>query len=240
MAGPEPRRFATTRWTLVVRAGGTSDDARSALADLCGLYWHPVYAFVRRTGCSPDDAGDVTQAFFTQLLAKNWVRGAQPERGRFRSFLIASLKHFMSNQRDSSRALKRGGGRVHLPLEVQDEGIPALQLSDDLTPERVYEHRWAMTVLDEARARLAARYDRAGNRALFLRLQPMLMNPASCTHAVLAGELGMSEGAVRVAMHRLRKEFGAALRATVAQTVASPEDVDDELRYLLAVLGRRD
>ena len=223
----------------MVRAGGTSDDARSALADLCALYWHPVYAFVRRTGCSPDDAADVTQAFFTQLLAKNWVRSAQPERGRFRSFLIASLKHFMSNQRDSSRTLKRGGGRLHLPLEVH-EGMPAVQAADGQTPERVYEHRWAMTVLDEASARLAARYERAGNRTLFLRLQPMLMSPASCSHAVLAGELGMSEGAVRVALHRLRKEFGTALRATVAQTVASPEDVDDELRYLLAVLGRRD
>ena len=236
---PERHRFATTRWSLVIRAGGGSTEAGRALAELCETYWYPVYAFVRRSGHSTDAAADLTQAFFVRMLEKRYLKDARRDRGRFRSFLLASLSHFLSNERDREQAQKRGGGFRHVPFEpTTGEARYRLEPADDLTPERIYERRWTLTVLDQAMARLSAGYETRDRRELFLRLKPGLSGDGPVSYREVADALGISEGSLRVAAHRLRKEYASALRATIAETVERPEDVDDELRYLLEVVGR--
>ena len=236
----QPRRFHTTRWSLVLSAGDrVSPDAQMALSTLCELYWYPVYAFVRRTGRGDEESRDLTQAFFTRLLEKEFLKDASPERGRFRSFLLASVRHFLSNERDWRTALKRGGGAVHLPLELElAEGRYSREPIDGDSPERVYERRWAAGVLETARQRFVTKHASPGRRDLYLHLQPFLMGDDPRPSAELAAELGMSPGAMRVALHRLRRLYGAVLRSTIAETVERPEDVDDELRHLLEVVSR--
>ena len=220
-------------------AGGSTTGADAALAELCEKYWFPVYAFVRRTGATSDDAADLTQAFFARVLEKGYLKSATPVRGRFRSFLLGSLRHFLANERDWERAQKRGGALVHVQLDFDDgETRYQLEPSSDLTPERIYERRWALQVLDEALNRLAETQARGGRAALFKQLKPTLTGNGSMSYPDVAREFGISEGALRVAVHRLRKEFGAALRATIAETVECPQEVDDELRYLLGIVGR--
>jgi len=234
------RRFHTTRWSLVLSAGDrVSPESETALATLCELYWYPVYAFVRRTGHDSEEARDLTQAFFVRLLEKKFLKDARRERGHFRSFLLASVRHFLSNERDWRTALKRGGDSVHLPLEFDaGERRYRLEPSDDVTPDRVYEHRWAMGVLETAQRRLAMQHESTARRELFIRLQPFLSGDAVSSSKELAAELGMSDGALRVALHRLRRQYTAVLRSTIAETVDRPEDVDDELRHLLDVVSR--
>ncbi|HEY7475155.1 MAG TPA: hypothetical protein VH679_09110 [Vicinamibacterales bacterium] len=239
---PEPnqRRFATTRWTLVLatRRPG-SPEAASAFAALCETYWFPVYAFIRRSGRSADDARDLTQAFFTRVLEKNYFRDAEQARGRFRTFLLASVRHFLANERDAEMALKRGGGIAHVPIEVDaEERRFHREPSEDLTPERLYERRWALAAIDAAMTRLASRYESSARRRLFDELRPLLTGDEPASYATLSSRLGATEGALRVAVHRLRRQFASSLRDVIAETVDDQQAVDDELRYLMAIVSR--
>jgi RNA polymerase sigma-70 factor (ECF subfamily) len=231
-------RFVTTRWSLVLAAREGSPDAGDALATLCRQYWDPLYAFLRRQGFSADDAQDLTQGFFARLLEKHYLDGAQPERGRFRSFLLASLKHFSLNQLERERATKRGGGVTTLPLTFDDaESRYVREPSDNETPERLFERQWALATLERAVTLVRDEHRQAGTSGLFDRLLPCVTRePQYPPYAALAEATGMSEVALRVATHRLRRRIAAALRAEIASTLSNPEDVGDELRYLARVL----
>jgi RNA polymerase sigma factor (sigma-70 family) len=232
-------RFATTRWSMVVAAGAGEDTGgRAALESLCTSYWYPLYAFERRGGTPAEDARDMVQGFFAELLEKDYLRQADRERGRFRTFLLAAFRHFASKEREKARALKRGGGRKALPLDFEDgESRYLREPADERTPETVYERRWALTLLDESVDRLRTEHDVAGRSDLFEALRPTLGGEAGEPYAALGARLGMSEGAVKVAVHRLRKRYKEVLRSLIAETVAEPADVDDEIRHLLEVLA---
>ena len=235
-----PRSFATTRWTLILSAADASSPAQDdALATLCEAYWHPVYAFIRRSGRNPDDARDLTQLFFVRVLEKGFFKEADRSRGRFRSFLFASVRHFLANQHDWSVAQKRGGGAPMLSLEFDDgERRYSLEPADDVTPERTYERTWAATVLETAMARVQAKYEETGRGDLFARLKPYLTGDEPESYAELAKDGGGNPGQLRVAVHRLRRDYGRALREVIADTVETPDDVDEELKYLLEIVGR--
>ena len=234
------RPFATTQWSIVLAAGHDSQpDSEAALAKLCGTYWFPLYCHVRRRGHDADDAQDLTQDFFATLLEKESLRAADPHRGRFRSFLLASMNHFLANQRRRQLAQKRGGGRAPLPLDFPSaESRLSREPSHDLTPEKAYERRWAMTLLERGLSNLRQEYVDGGKAALFDRLSVFLAGDRGPAHREIAVELDMTEGAVRVAVHRLRGRCREHLRCEVAQTVAADQDVEDELRDLLAAVGR--
>jgi RNA polymerase sigma factor (sigma-70 family) len=244
--GPErparARRFATTRWSRVLAAGQAQTAAsQDALASLCEVYWYPLYAFVRRWGYAPDRAEDLTQEFFARLLEKHYLRDADPARGRFRSFLLASLKHFLSNERDRESAVKRGGRVSIVPLEVETaEGMYQRELPDADTPEKLFERRWALTLLGRTLSRLRREFESSGRGATFGRLEGYLTGEReTMPYAELARDLGMTEGAVKVAVHRLRRRFGALLREEIAETVSDPAQVDEEIRELFRVLTAR-
>jgi RNA polymerase sigma-70 factor (ECF subfamily) len=239
MAGP-PKRFTTTRWSLVKEAGHPDAPAgAAALAELCEAYWFPIYAYIRRTGKSGEDARDLTQAFLARMIEKNDVSDADPARGRFRTFLLASVRHFLANQHDAATARKRGGGARHLPIEIEDgERRYAYEPVDHQTPEHVFERRWALAALEAAMARLGQRYADGDRRPIFDALRPCLAGADPPSYAALATRLATTEAALRIAMHRLRRAFRDALRDVIEETVARPEDVDDELQYLLAVVSR--
>jgi RNA polymerase sigma factor (sigma-70 family) len=233
------RRFATTRWSQVIAAGAEQTrDSRDALARLCELYWYPLYAYVRRWGYDADQAQDLTQEFFARLLEKHYLRAADPARGRFRSFLLASLKHFLSNERDRVAAVKRGGRTTVVPLEFENaEGRYSREPPDNETPETIYERRWALTLLERTLARLRGEFDDAGKSAAFSRLEGYLTGEQeTLPYAELGAALGLSEGAVKVTVHRLRRRFGALLREEIAETVSDPAQVDDEVRELFRAL----
>jgi len=237
---PGQRRFATTRWTLVVAAGNSDEpSSRAAVAALCEAYWWPLYAFIRRSGRSSDDARDLTQAFFARVIEKRYFSHADKDRGRFRSFLLTAVSNFLANEHDGAVAAKRGGGQPHLALEFDDgERRYSNEPSDTRTPEDIYERNWAGTVIAAAMARLEADEIETQRHELFAALRPCLTGDDPDSYAVIARRFGMTEGALRIAAYRLRKQFGQALRETIADTVDRPEDVDDELRYLLAVVSR--
>ena len=232
------RRFASTRWSLVLAAGrGSAPGARDALGALCEAYWYPVYAYVRRRGHPADDAADLTQAFFARLLEKGDLRAANPERGRFRAFLLASVGHFLSNERDRALAQKRGGGAAVISLDGEAaERRYALEPSHDLTPERVYERRWALELLGRALARLRAGEERSGRGGRFEALKGHLTGEGG-SYAETAVAIGTSESAVKVAVHRLRRRYRELVRAEIAETLDDPSRVDDELGALFAALG---
>jgi DNA-directed RNA polymerase specialized sigma24 family protein len=231
-------RFATTQWSLVLAARNGSTDAEEALARLCSLYWYPVFAFVRRQGHSADEAQDLTQGFFTRLLEKRELGRADQERGRFRSFLLSACRHFISNEEDRMRAIKRGGGAVAIPIDiVEAEGRYERALVSAETPERLYERQWALTMMGGVLDSLRNEYVAAGNERLFDRLSEFVIDPAG-THADAARDLGMSIPAVKMAVHRLRRRYREALRQHVADTVDSPEEVDDEIRHLMTAVGK--
>jgi RNA polymerase sigma-70 factor (ECF subfamily) len=239
-AGPRSF-FATTHWSVVLTAGrDDAPQARDALEKLCQTYWHPLYAYVRRRGYSPADAEDLTQAFFAWLLERKWLGRADQQRGRFRSFLLTSLSNFLANEWDKARAKKRGGGQV-VPLERDDaEARCAWEPVDHLTPEQSFEWRWALALLDRVMNRLSAEFDQAGKTELFVALKPCLLGERSKQpYAALASALEIAEGSVKVAVYRLRQRYRQLLRDEIAQTVATPEEVEEELRYLFAVLARR-
>ena len=230
--------FLTTRWSRVILAGdATVADAHEALSSLCRDYWRPLYHFARRKGHSPEDAQDFTQGFIAGLLAHNGIARADRERGRFRTFLISAFCHYLANQHRDRSAQKRGGENAMLSLDDADAGF-AQQASDGVTPELEYERSWAMALLERVMGRLRDEYAGAGRLALFEKMQPHLSGAAGRPgYARLGEELGMSEGAVTVAMHRMRRRYGELLREEIAATVATPEEVEDELRHLMNVVS---
>jgi RNA polymerase sigma factor (sigma-70 family) len=238
---PASPLFVTTQWSLVFRAQGVESlDSHGALETLCRSYWYPLYAYARRTGRSPHDAQDLTQEFFARLLEKDWLLAASPENGRFRTFLLMAIKRFMAKEWHRSNAQKRGGFQRPLPLDTTDaEQRYAGEPVTAFAPDEIYERRWAMTLLDQALEHLGAEYSEVGKAADFECLKPWLTaDRGEIPYDELALSLHGSEGAARVAVHRLRKRFRQLFREAIANTVAEGEDVDEELRHLVAVLSR--
>lgn len=236
---PGPRQFATTRWSLVVAAGDTgSTEGRDALASLCAMYWSPVHSFIRRSGRGAEEAADLTQAFFTYLLEKRSVRSADRTRGRFRNFLLASVKNFLANEWDRGQAIKRGAGvlPVSFSADEAEERFQVDQSSGD-SPERAFERRWAHTMVERVLERLGEEMEESGQGDRFARLRSCLSGDEDRTYRQIGDEIGLSESAVKVAVHRMRRRFGDILREEVAATVRGPEDVEGEIRYLFEVLG---
>jgi RNA polymerase sigma factor (sigma-70 family) len=243
-ANPQaPWRFASTRWSLVAAAGqGPSPEAQEALATLCQVYWYPLYAYARRRLPKVEDAQDLTQEFFAQLLEKDYLQAADPKRGKFRSFLLTAFKHFLAKEHDRAHAQKRGGGRRFLPLDFQaGETRYHLEPSDYATPESLYERRWALTLLEQALTLLRQEFTNTGKQQLFESLKGTLMgDSATEPYSQIADKLGMSEQAIKVAVHRLRQRYKELLREEIGQTVTSNDEIDDELRDLFnAVRGTK-
>jgi RNA polymerase sigma-70 factor (ECF subfamily) len=233
--------FVTTHWSIVLSAKNRdSVESDVALESLCRAYWFPLYAFVRRRGYSPADAEDLTQAFFAWLLERDWLESADQNRGRFRSFLLTSIDNFLSNEWAKARAQKRGSGRI-ISLQFDDaENSCAPEPAVNFTPEQSFEWRWALALLDQVMSRLSAEFAESGKAKLFEALKPCLVGErTSQPYAILALKLEMTEGSVKVAVHRLRQRYRQLLRDEIANTVATPEEVEEELRYLFAVLARR-
>jgi len=224
---------------VIAAAERPTKDARVALATLCQIYWHPIYAFIRRNGDDRDQARDLTQAFFAVLLEKNYLRDAQQKRGRFRAFLLTAVKHFLANQRDREQALKRGGGQVAIsidPAEAESWYAPAAV--DDVTPERLYERRWALSMLDQVMSKLRAEFVEKGKADYFDQLAPFLDGDTrDARYETVAAGMGVAAGALRTAVHRMRRKFGRLLREEIAETVSEPEEIDDEIRFILATLS---
>ncbi len=232
--------FATTHWSVVLSARDPSaPDSTAALETLCRTYWYPLYAFVRRQGQSPPDAQDLTQEFFARLLQKDYLRAAAREKGRFRTFLIVALKRFMANEWDRAHALKRGGGQAQVSLDTSlAETRYQLEPPAVAGADQVYERRWALTLLDHAMARLRREYAQRGSTAEFEQLKSVLTaDRGDIAYPTIAANLGLSEGAARVAVHRLRKRFREVFREEIAQTVSTPDEVEDEVRHLVAALA---
>ena len=232
--------FQTTSWTVIVAASlDSTPDSHQALARLCQTYWSPVYAFIRRKGYDRDEGEDLTQGFFAQLLEKKYLLDADPERGRFRSFLLTAVKHFLANEWDRSHALKRGGGQTVVPIdlvEAEQWYVPAA--AEAATPERLFERRWALSLLEHAMARLRADFAAAGKASQFDALVPFFQRDSGgARYDDVARQLGMSPGALRMAVHRLRRQYRALLRAEISETVAAPEQIDDEIRFLMSTLS---
>jgi RNA polymerase sigma-70 factor (ECF subfamily) len=237
---PDRVVFLTTRWSAVLAAGSNdTTQAQAALEQLCRHYWPPLYAYVRRAGHSSEDAQDLTQEFFARLLARHSLAQADRERGRFRSFLLGSLKHFLAHEWERARAQKRGGRVQFIPLPNDTDGaMGALPAAANETPDRAFDRQWALTLLDLVLDRLRREYANAGRDDLFLGLKETLGGGrAEIPYRDLARRLGMSEGAVKVAAHRLRRRYRELLREEIARTVATASDTEDELGHLFAALG---
>lgn len=231
-----PRGFVTTRWSLVLAAGRVAaPEARKALSELCKLYWYPLYVFVQRQGFPAEEAKDLTQGFFARLLEKNDLAVAERSRGRFRAWLLASLKHYLANEWDRERAKKRGGDWVRLEFE-DAEGCFSQEPSPGLTPERAFERRWAERLLGTVLAALGEEYKRGGKERRFDKLKTLLTGEGRDSYAHLAAELDMKEGAVKTEVFRLRQRYQQLLLQELSHTVEKPEDVADELRFLLSAL----
>src|SRR5262245_39236804 len=241
---PSPQaawRFASTRWSIVAAAGRKEcPEARAALAVLCQTYWYPLYAYARRRLARADDAQDLTQEFFARLLEKAYLQAADPRRGKFRPFLLTAFQRFLANEHARAAAQKRGGHRRPLPLEFQDgERRYRHEPADPTTPETLYERRWALTLLEQVLARLRQEFTRAGKERLFEALKGTLTGDGTGEpYERIGQELGLSEPAVKTAAHRLRRRYQELLRDEVAQTLASPEEIEDELRDLFAAVRR--
>ena len=237
---PKREWFVTTSWTnlMLARQEG-SPEAGPALEKLCETYWYPLYVYVRRKGHTAEDAEDLTQAFFTQILENNYLGAADRKKGKFRSFLLAALNHFLCNEWDYRKAAKRGGGKPVLSLDAKTpEDRYLLEPVTELSPEVIFENRWAQTVLDEARRRMESEYDSPKKREQFEQLNPFLTAEAgSAGYAEVAEKLGMNPNSVAVTVHRMRHRYGELVREEVARTVARPQEVDSEVRHLCDVLG---
>lgn len=234
-------RFQTTRWSLVVAAGGDrSSEARHALATLCEMYWYPLYAYVRRQGHDANEAGDLIQAFFLQLLERHDMQRLRRARGRLRSYLLGAVRHFLANEFVRGKTLKRGGGHTPLSLELDNaENRYAFEPADVSTPDRLYERRWALTVLDQVFRGLREEWKATGRAEEFDVLKDCLVGePPAGGYQAVADILGSNPNAVGVAVHRLRRAFRRRLRDTIADTVVSEDAIEDEIRHLLACLGR--
>jgi RNA polymerase sigma-70 factor (ECF subfamily) len=237
-AARDAGRFEATRWSIVVAASGAdSERAHRALGHLCAAYWYPLYAFVRRQGQSPHDAQDLTQAFFARLLSRNFLGDADPGKGRFRSFLLGALKHFLSDEWDRARAQKRGGGVQFIALDAESaETRYRMEPADESSAEGIYDRRWALALLDRVLARIRGEFVRDGKEHVFDELKSALTG-AKTACAEIATRLNLKEGAVRTAVHRLRTRYRDLLRAEIAETVASPAEVDAEMQHLFSALA---
>ena len=238
LTGASP--FPTTRWTMVVAAGDPKrKEARSALVSLCETYWYPLYAYLRRRGYPPDQAQDLTQEFFVRLLEGRYLDRADPEKGRFRSFLLVSLKFFVADEEDRLRARKRGGGTL-VPMELSlGEERYQREPAHGETPERIFERRWALSMLDRVMEELRKEFTLQGRPEHFERLKVFLLGQSDAPYAALSRDMNMSEGALKVAIHRLRKRYRELFRLEIADTVADPAEVESELRFLAAVLSKK-
>jgi RNA polymerase sigma-70 factor (ECF subfamily) len=231
--------FATTRWTMVLNAGDRTSKTDEALSQLCQTYWIPLYTYLRKKGHQPAEAEDIVQAFLVRLIEKAGLAAADPNRGRFRSFLITSLQNFVANLRDQEMAQKRGGKLKHFSLDfsIAEEAYHREPWTD-LTPEKIFDRRWAIDLLNLVLNRLQSDYDKSGKSLLFQKLRPALTGEDPIAgYAQLAAELQTSPEAVKMSVSRLRKRYRQTLRATIADTVASPDDIGDELRHLFAALS---
>jgi DNA-directed RNA polymerase specialized sigma24 family protein len=233
-------RFLTTSWSLVrAAAGNPTADSDEALATLCQKYWHPVYAFVRRHGYGQEESKDLTQSFFMLLIEKHYLLHTNRERGRFRSFLLTAVKHFLANEWDREHALKRGGGQVLVSIDlVEAEKWHPISAIDEATPESLFERRWALSLLENVMAKLRAEFVGEGKTDQFERLSGFLIKDSESTrYQSLAIELKTSEGALRMLVHRMRRRYRRLLRAEISETVSEPDEIDDELRFLLSTLS---
>jgi RNA polymerase sigma factor (sigma-70 family) len=230
--------FATTHWSVVLEAQGESPAAHEALEKLCRIYWRPIYSFLRRQGISADDAQDLTQGFFALLLERRDLRSVRKEKGRLRSYLLTALKHFLTDEHRRAMAIKRGKGERLIPLEeLRAEERGDVEPGDPLTAERIYERRWASTLLDRVLSRLEDQYRMRGKTALFDAFNQLLADePDAPSQAEIAARFGMTENAVSQAFHRFRQSYQSVLREEIAHTVATPGDIENELRYLIAVI----
>jgi RNA polymerase sigma-70 factor (ECF subfamily) len=237
---PKVAWFTTTHWSVVLAAGqnGTRD-AEAALEQLCRTYWYPLYAYARRQGHNPHDAQDLTQGFFARLLAKRDLAAVAPEKGKFRSFLLTALNHYLANERDRAQAIKRGGKQTFISLDEESaEERYRLEPASTLTPAMIFERRWALTVLDEALKKLKIEFTATGRQAQFDRLKPFLEGEVGRgDYQVAAAELKVSPGAVAMAVQRLRSRYRELVRQEVAHTVATASEVEVEMRHLFAVLA---
>ncbi len=241
LAGRTDGQFTTTHWSVVLATRrNDSPQATEALETLCRTYWYPLYAFVRRHGHNPEDAQDLTQGFFAHLLRKDFLRSVGPEKGRFRSFLLACLKHFLADEWEKARTAKRGGARPEPLLDLdQAENRYQLEARVEANAESLYERRWAFDLLGRVLDRLRHEAVASGREAVFDQLQCCLLGERPTeTYAQLGAKLGMSETAVKVTIHRLRQRYRELLREEIAQTVSRPDEVEDEMRYLFAVVSR--
>jgi RNA polymerase sigma-70 factor (ECF subfamily) len=240
---PGPRQFATTHWSLVAAAKANEASeatARKALEELCRAYWYPLYAFVRYRGYSSDDAQDLTQSFFARIIETRGFASADPERGRFRSYLLGAMKHFLANEWHRGQAQKRGGQVQFVEWETlvpEARYAGTSRASED--PEHLFDREWALDTADGALRALREEMEKAGKSELFEALKGTLTGEDEAPREEIARQLGMTEGAVKAAVHRLRRRYRTLLRATIADTVSNEADLDDEMRYLVAVLRRR-
>jgi len=232
--------FATTHWSVVLQAGEqASPKADAALARLCQIYWYPLYVFVRRQGQNSEDAQDLVQGFFARVLEKNYLKDADPAKGKFRSFLLIALKRFMAKEWDRANRLKRGRGHQVISLDGENtEFRYRAEPADALTPEKAFERQWALTLLDQVLGRLEAESAAAGKTELFNELKTLLSGEkGGSSYAEIGAKCGMSEGAIKVTVHRLRQRYRELLRLEIADTVGSPEEIDEEMLHLFAALG---
>ncbi len=237
---PAQAAFVTTHWSVVLQAGAENEpQASGALERLCQTYWYPLYAYIRRRGYDVHDAQDLTQEFFARFLEKNYLSAVRRERGKFRWFLMCALKRFLANEWNRECAQKRGGGAVLIPLdEISAEGRYLREAAHHESPEKLFDQAWALTLLEEAGKALASEYAHSGRGATFEQLKIFLSgDKAPLTMAEAGAPLGLTEGAVKVAVHRLRQRYRDCLRHAIAQTVLTPAEVDDEIRQLFAVFG---
>ena len=231
--------FVTTHWSIVLLAGQSSSSrAEEALARLCETYWYPLYAYVRRQGHAPPDAQDLTQDFFARFLEKDYVKDVDRQKGKFRSFLLASLNHFLADQWDRDQAQKRGGGKAPFSLDAQSaETRYLLEPRDDLTPDKIFERRWALTLLEQAMARLREEFTLEGKAEFFDQLKTfMTAEKGPATYAETAAKLSTTEAAVKMSVQPMRRRYREFLRGEIAHTVANPEEIDEELRHLAEAL----
>jgi RNA polymerase sigma factor (sigma-70 family) len=235
-----PHDFRTTHWSVVLRAGrAPGPESAAALEQLCQTYWFPIYAYVRRHVADPENAKDLTQEFFARLLGQNLVSQADPQRGKFRAYVLTLLKHFLANQWERERAQKRGGGQAPISLDaLSAEERYAVEPVESFSPDQTFDRKWAQATLDRVQAQLRRDYEAAGMGERYTRLKVFLLHGhAPKSYAGMAAELGLTEAAVKSAIFTLRKRFAALFRHEIAQTVDSPEDVEGEIRHLLAALA---
>jgi RNA polymerase sigma factor (sigma-70 family) len=240
-AGSGPAAFVPTHWSVVLAAKDkSSPQSQEALETLCRTYWYPLYVFARRQGHQPHDAQDLTQEFFIRLLQKDYLDAVEQERGRFRTFLIMAFKRFLANEWDRSRAQKRGGGQTPLPLDPElTENRYQEEASVEMGADLAFDRHWAVTLLDQALARLRDEHQQQGKGAEFEVLRQFLaVGKDPITYGVVADQLGQSEAAVKMAVHRLRRRYRTVFREAIAQTVTAPADVEEEMRHLLQVLSQ--